>query len=99
MTSKMKELKALLKEKAAEIRNKKRETKEYQRKHCGRCGGRQWTLFAMKEDYRVHHVAYSLMRGKTIEQIEPNASTDPNWYKVERIKEEYCHEDVCACAS
>lgn len=99
MTAKMKELKALLKEKATVIRNKKRETKEYQRKHGGCCGGRQWTLIQLKQDYRHHHIAYSMLRGKTIEQIEgPNSNGDYSLAKVERIKDQY-YEDVCTDAA
>lgn len=104
MNNKMKELKDLLKQKATEIRNLKCETKEYQRKHGGSCGGRQWTLQRMKSDYRHHHIAYSEMRGKTRDQIEPNSYDD--WCdpfrldesKIKAIKAQY-HEDVCTDAA
>jgi hypothetical protein len=100
MKNKMTELKALLKEKATEIRNKKRETKEYQRKHGGCCGGRQWTLMTMKSDYRHHHIAYSEMLGRKREEIEK--ATIEEWNracplyenKIQIIKEKY-YEDVC----
>lgn len=97
MNTKMKCLKALLKRKATEIRNTRNETKEYQRKHGGSCGGRQWTLIKMREDYRNYHIAYSELRGKTIDQIEPNCYKDRNTTKIDSIKEEY-HEDVCISA-
>lgn len=104
MNDKNKKLKDLLKKKATEIRNKKQETKEYQRKHCGNCGGRQWTLMKMKSDYRHHHIAYSELQGRTRDQIESNplerSFYDPRWLdesKIKRIKEEY-YENVCLSA-
>lgn len=102
MNDKKKNLKDLLKEKATEIRNKKTETKEYQRKHCGSCGGRQWTLLQMKSDYRHHHIAYSELCGRKREEIE-KVSYDRdfpfqlNEAKIQSIKEEY-HENVCPSA-
>lgn len=100
MTTKMQELKALLKTKATKIRECKRETKEYQRKHGGSCGGRQWRLIAMKSSYRSHHIAYSMLRGRTIDQIEPvtNSDNEPDWGIINAIKEEYA-QDVCTNAA
>jgi hypothetical protein len=96
--TKMQELKALLKEKATEIRNKKIETKEYQRKCGGSCGGRQWTLRLMRADYRKHHIAYSMLRGRSYEEIEPTCHNEIDLSIVERIMDQY-HEDVCTDAA
>lgn len=98
MTVKMQELKDLLKEKATVIRNKKQETKDYQRKHGGCCGGRQWTLYHLKQDYRHYHIAYSMLRGRSIHEIEPNSNGDYSPATIERIKDQY-HEVVCTDAA
>ena len=99
MNDKMKKLKDLLAEKRITIRNTKIETKEYQRKHGGCCGGRQWTLMNMKSDYRHHHIAYSELLGRNRDQIESPSSDQTGLYEcnIRSIKEEY-HEDVCLSA-
>jgi hypothetical protein len=89
MKTKNQTLKVLLKQKATEIRSLRKETKEYQKSHGGSCGGRQSRLEYMKDDYRHHHIAYSMLHGKTIEQIEPKSYTDPNWNVINIIKEQY----------
>lgn len=94
MKPKMQELKDLLKQKATEIRNYRSETKEYQRKHGGCCGGRQWTLYIMKQEYRHYHIAYSMLRGKDYKDIESNSNSSPSCSKIDRIKEQYTDEDV-----
>lgn len=103
MNDKMQKLKDLLAEKRTEIRNTKIDTKEYQRKHGGCCGGLQWTLMSMRSDYRHHHIAYSELLGRKREEIEAKV-TRGNEYpfqlnesKIKSIKEEY-HEDVCLSA-
>lgn len=97
MKPKMQELKDLLKQKATEIRELRIETKEYQRKHGGCCNGRQWKLQRMKQDYRAHHIAYSMLRGKTLDEIESNSNSTP--YGYNSIKEKYTDEDVCIGAA
>jgi len=66
-----KELKAALKEAAVAIRVKK--SKRKSRPH-GRVAG----LDSLRFEVRHHHVAYCLLRGKTIEQIEPKHDKENN---------------------
>lgn len=99
MNTKLKELKEIVKEKAATIKALKLETKEYQRKCGGSCGGRQWKLQILKRDYRMHHIAYSMLLGRTHEQIEGKKYPPFNPAEVAQIKERYTHEDVCADAA
>ena len=44
----------------------------------------QENLLNMKNDYRAKHIVYSVIRGRTLEQIEPNAKKDYWWYEVHR---------------
>lgn len=89
---KMRETKAWLKETAKKIREMKDAIKEYQRKNGG-CYPTDWTgkdttkpclyrLKAMQRAYRMTHIAYSLARGKTLEQIEPNHRKDENGNRI-----------------
>jgi len=91
---KIKELKLELKSLAVEIRGLK-----LTRKQCefGYVPG----LEAVRERFRIHHIAYCLLRGKTMDQIERGrVLEDLNSFYTRRIKEimgEY-REDVCASA-
>lgn len=95
--TKLYELKALCMTKAAEIKALKIETKDYQRKHHGSCGDRQWKIQALKDSYRSHHIAYSLLRGRDYKEIEPNSYTTPNWSLINQLEEQY--EAVCVDAA
>ena len=96
--SKIKNLKNYLKEQAVEIRKVKSELKEYQNAHNSDGG-----IFAvskkLSKNYRVHHIAYCLLRGKTYEQIERKCGEDNklNMSLVQEIKEikNVYTEDVC----
>ncbi len=48
-------------------------------------------------DLRHLYIAYGFMRGKTIEQIEPNRKSEFNGQKIEKILKSY-EETVCAVA-
>lgn len=77
----LKEMKTWLKENGKAIRALKLEIKESMRANNG-CGGLQWTHEIMKDKYRNNHIAYSMARGKTYEQIESYTrpdTTTPNW--------------------
>jgi hypothetical protein len=63
------EIKADLKARAKALRTKKEEVKVAQR--AGTQSG-QSDLIAQQWDYRHRHVAYCLVRGRTMEQIEKN---------------------------
>lgn len=65
----LKELKAYLKETAVEIRNKKAQRK-------GAPYGRVAGLEGLRYDYRHHHIAYCLIRGKEMEEIERKCRVD-----------------------
>ena len=86
--SKIKNLKNYLKEQAVEIR-------EYQKAHNSD-GGRFAVSKRLSKNYRVHHIVYCLLRGKTYEQIEKKCREDnkPNMSLVQEIKNVYT-EDVC----
>lgn len=92
-------LKKYLKEHAAIIRAVKKELKAYQKKHGGYDGGYFSKLWKLSRDYRHHHIAYSMLRGKTYEVIE-SATTKiaPNMQIVKEIRDAYT-ENVCISAS
>jgi len=56
----------------------------------------------LSSEFRVKHIAYCMLRGKTYEEIEPkvkdeNVLSSSAWNTIEEIKEEYGHyeeEDV-----
>lgn len=82
------ELKALLKEKAATIKALRIETKEMQRKRKN-AGPKQYSLLCKKADYRIHHIAYCELRGKTRDQIESPGSKPVNNGAINKIKAAY----------
>lgn len=61
----------------------------------------QRTFGALREELHRHrvdivrkvardtHVAYGLIRGKTIDQIEPGRKSDPDWEAVEKMVKKY----------
>lgn len=71
-------MKAWLKETTKKIREGKKAKKEYQR---NKGGVYPYGLGAMIYEYRHNHIAYSLARGKTIEQIESKHRVDENGNK------------------
>ena len=83
----MMKMKAWLKETGKQIREMQRAIKDYQREHGG-CYPYPWgndpkalsigKLVALQDAYRNNHIAYSLARGKTMEQIESKHRTDEN---------------------
>jgi hypothetical protein len=73
------ELKQKIKDLATAITVKKADLKKYQRENNGSGGSHMWDLYELKHQYRHHHVAASLLRGKTMEQIEPNAQFYKPW--------------------
>ncbi len=92
-------LKNELKAKAAEIRKTRVELKELQR--SGQIAGHhQYSLISLKRDYRHRHIAYSMLRGRSYEQIEPKCREDhkPNMDLVKEIMDEYAKENVCVGA-
>ena len=61
----------------------------------------QRTFGALREELHRHrvdivrkvardtHVAYGLIRGKTIDQIEPGRKSEPDWTAVEKMVQKY----------
>lgn len=76
----LRDLKEALKEAAVEIRNKKAKRK-------GAPYGRVAGLDDLRYKYRHHHIAYCLIRGRSMEEIERTCRTDnyPDSSYVDRI--------------
>jgi hypothetical protein len=106
-------LKNELKELASKIRISKAECKQCQREHGG-CDGYSTGSMAdgtfkwhggyfklienLKIDFRHKHIAYCLLRGRTIDEIEhPAEDNKPDQTLIKEILNAYT-EDVCACA-
>lgn len=47
-------------------------------------GALQATVEELKHEYRAKHIVYSIARGRTIEQIEPNARKDYWWHEIHK---------------
>jgi hypothetical protein len=45
---------------------------------------------------RETHIAYGLIKGRTLEQIEPNRKTEVNWDAVNRMLKKYGPKDFPA---
>jgi len=98
----MQELKQSIKELAEKIINTKILFKDHQR-DCGGSAGKYYSiLWTYQRDYRHRLIAYSMMRGRTYEEIERTCKegNEPNFDLIERIKNEYAAaaEDVCPAA-
>ena len=53
-------------------------------------------VYKAKYEVRHRHIAYCLLRGRTIEQIEiPDKNNQPVMRYIERIQNEYREENVC----
>jgi len=95
----MKNLKEELKALAAEIRKNNIETKKLQK--AGEYAGHlQYSRISLKKDFRHKHIAASLLRGRTYEQIEPKCreNNKPNMDLIKEIMDEYTKENVCVGA-
>ena len=98
MSPKLYELKNELKVKAASLHDLKKKTKETQRAgNIWDASGLQAKHASDKLDYRINHIAYSLLRGRKYEEIERTVREplpDYWWKKIGEIRGAY--EDVCA---
>jgi hypothetical protein len=94
--SKIYELKQYLKNLSLQIRNAKKELKEFQKNNSGWDNGRFYILKNLAKDYRYHHIVYCLLRGKVYEQIERkcNEINKLDMDFIQEIKDAY-KEDVC----
>lgn len=51
-----------------------------------------WKHAANRETLRAMYVAYGILRGKELDQIEPNHKTEPNMFLVNKLVEKYQSE-------
>ena len=97
-----KTLKSELKTMALALRGAKKEIKTIQKEEgSGSAYLQQYKILGKKFDYRHKHIAYSMMRGKTYEQIERKCAkgNEPNQKLIQEILNAYARaEDVCAGA-
>lgn len=95
MNTKIKELKAELKDLAIKINAGKIKLKEYQRAHGGNHGIDGCALLKTQIEYRHKHIAYCILRGRTIDQIE-NKNREGNEPNQDLINEywEYAYEEA-----
>ena len=92
----MKNLKELIKMESAQLRAFSIAIKEVQK--AGKYAGKlQFERQMLRVTHRRNHIAYSLNRGKTYEQIEKprkeNEITERQWEIIRRIQDE--HKNVC----
>lgn len=95
------ELKEAQKQLALIIKTLKQEIKETQR--SGKYAGiLQVQLLGFSRRYRLDHIAYSLLKGRTYEQIETpkecHKLSENDWQEIEKIKNAYTEQDVCVSA-
>lgn len=92
---KLLKVKEELKVEAKELSTSKINVKNSQRSGdwSGSCG--QWTLQKMRREWRHKFIAYCLLKGRTLEEIEGKCREDnqPDMDLVERYKREFCGDD------
>jgi len=94
-------LKSELKQLAAELHADKADIKATQKESgSGAACTQQYQILKKKKECRHKHIAYSLMRGRTYEQIESKCREDnkPDQDLIRRIIDEYSTTNVCAGA-
>jgi len=98
MIRKIREMKEDLKSLANKIRNGKSARKPKNRNESNIFDYDR--LYGYRYDYRHMHIAYCLMKGRKMEEIEnPSPSNLPNDLTIDRYIKEYTYEeDVCSCA-
>lgn len=96
MEKNIKVLKQELKQFALELHNDKADLKKTQRE-TGYAGNLQFSLHVKKREYRHKHISYSMMRGRTYEQIEQKCAENnkPDMALIQRILDEYNTKNVC----
>ncbi len=79
----LKEFKARIIEDARILKNTRQEFKALQRSGES-CWNEQYNLDALKGDYRSLHIAYSLLKGNSYEEIERTVKegNEPNWKDI-----------------
>lgn len=88
-------VKEVLKVEAKELSASKINVKNSQRTGdwSGSCG--QWTLLCKRREWRHKFIAYCLLKGRTLEEIEKTCHEDnqPDMDLVERYKREFCGDN------
>ena len=93
---KIKELKLKCKEKANNIKELKKTIKEKMQDYKY-AGNEQYELILIKKDYRHHHIAYCLLRGTLMPDIErPKPGNEPCMKIVNEIFDAYKEEMIHA---
>lgn len=84
------EMKTWLKNKGAEIRELRTEMKNAMRTNSYSCGKYQRMLDIETSNFRHHHIAMGLLRGRKYEQIEryTRKGNEPDWGRIEKIMED-----------
>ena len=88
--NKYQQLRSELKDLAKRIRHNRMALKEYQRSHYGNHGALGIVLNKLRWEYRHKHIAYCLMRGRTIEQIEGKTRDDNR--RDDELISKYCED-------
>ena len=92
-------LKSELKQLAVDLRSEKATIKEAQKEFgSGAACSQQYNILKSKMTYRHKHIVYSMMRGRTYEQIEPKCrkGNEPDQKLLQEITSEYSAQNVCA---
>jgi len=111
MITKFSILKSELKDLARKIRQAKIDCKICQKAHNGAdgyfdgpedhrvwVGGYYLIISKLKREFRHKHIAYCLLRGRTLDEIErPAEDNKPDQTLIQEIIDAYREEDVCAC--
>jgi hypothetical protein len=64
--------------------------KSYCRQNGSNCSGEQYELRSLKSQFRIRHIAYCELRGRSRDQIEkPGKDHLPDEKKIQEIKEMY----------
>ena len=85
MKSILKSFKKSIKEKASQIRAMKRLFREYQRIGDEKSYILQSELLRLRDEFRHEHIAYCILRGRTILEIENSPSRETNKSKIKNI--------------
>jgi CRISPR/Cas system-associated endonuclease Cas1 len=86
MTDQRVYLKVKAKTLAAEARIIRHEERRNPKRRAGLAEHRRTVV---REEARATHLAYGLIRGRTLEQMERNARTAPKWDRVNRMLRRY----------
>lgn len=93
----LKECKASLKAQAANIRSLKSDLRKAWQEKRSMAPHYQSEIYYAKRNYRYQHVAYCLVRGKTLEMVEPFSRTPLDMRVVDKIMQQIEFPKQLAC--